>query len=156
MPKGLLRYLSLKLMQGKPMSGSEITESIEEHADWKPSPGSIYPMLKKLQETGLIEPHIDTNHDLKRFQITEKGKRELIEMSKLPDHFKARRKSMTKMFWLIHRGMPKKMYESYSNLIESFGTTYKKIHESEEKKHMLQQILKDTTKKIKEIGDETQ
>ncbi len=155
MPKGLLQYLSLKLIQREPMSGSEIMEKMEEYTDWRPSPGSIYPMLARLQETGLIMPYTDADHELKRFQITEKGTTELKEAYRTPDHFRARQKSMTKMYWLLHRGMPKDVHESFSNLTETFGTTYEKISGSEEQKQELIQVLDIAIKAIKELGENT-
>ncbi len=152
-PKGLLRYLSLKLIHREPMSGSEIMESMEEYTDWRPSPGSIYPMLARLQENGLIEPYSDADPDLKRFKITEKGITELKEAHRHPDHFGACQKSMRKMYWILHRGMLKDMYESLSNLVETVEATYEKISESEEYKQELIQVLDDAAKAIKELGE---
>ena len=152
-PKGLLRYLSLKLIQREPMSGSEIMESMEEYTDWRPSPGSIYPMLARLQETGLIESYVDADPDLKRFQITEKGKVELKETHLRPDHFGARQKSMRKMYWILHRGMSKDVYGSFSNLVETVEVTYEKVSESEEQKQGLKQVLDDAAKSIQVLGE---
>ena len=152
-PKGLLRYLSLKLIQREPMSGSEIMENMEEYTDWRPSPGSIYPMLARLQENGLIETYVDADPDLKRFQITEKGKVELKETHLRPDHFGARQKSMRKMYWILHRGMSKDVYGSFSNLVETVEVTYEKVSESEEQKQGLRQVLDDAAKSIQELGD---
>jgi len=152
-PKGLLRYLSLKLIQREPMSGSEIMESMEEYTDWRPSPGSIYPMLARLQETGLIESYVDADPDLKRFQITEKGKVELKETHLRPDHFGARQKSMRKMYWILHRGMSKDVYGSFSNLVETVEVTYEKVSESEEQKQGLRQVLDDAAKSIQVLGE---
>ena len=72
-PKGMLRHLTLKFMEKRPMSGSEIMEKIEEFTDWRPSPGSIYPLLAHLQEDGVIELHEDEDPSLKRFSLTESG-----------------------------------------------------------------------------------
>ena len=46
-PRGLLRFLVLNMLAKKPMSGSEIVEVIENETAgrWKPSSGSIYPLL---------------------------------------------------------------------------------------------------------------
>ena len=154
-PKGLLRYLSLKLIQREPMSGSEIMESMEEYTDWRPSPGSIYPMLARLQENGLIEPYADADPDLKRFQITEKGTTELNEVHRRSDHFGARQKSMRKMYWILHRGMSKDVYGSFSNLVETVEVTYEKVSESEEQKQELKQVLDIATQSIKELGENT-
>jgi DNA-binding PadR family transcriptional regulator len=43
----------------KPVSGSEIVDKIEEYTDWRPSPGSIYPLLSHMQEVGFIRLHED-------------------------------------------------------------------------------------------------
>lgn len=60
----------------KPMSGVEIVEVIEAETNgrWKPSSGSVYPLLAKLQERGYTveEPSEDTG--IKRYAITSKGK----------------------------------------------------------------------------------
>ena len=153
MPKGLLQYLSLKLIQREPLSGSEIMESMEEYTDWRPSPGSIYPLLARLQEAGLIVPISDADPDLKRFQITEKGNMELKEIHRCPDQFGARQKSMRKMYWLLHRGMPNKVYESFSNLLEVVGTAFENVMESEEKQQELRQVLDDAAKSIQVLGE---
>ena len=155
MPKGLLQIVSLKLIQREPMSGSEIIENMEEYTGWRPSPGSIYPMLAKLHENGLIEPHTDANHELKRFQITEKGITELKEAHRTPDHFRTCQKSMTKMYWLLHRGMPKNLYQSFSNLVENFEITYEQVLKSDIPKQKLKKVLDDASKTIKELGEQT-
>jgi DNA-binding PadR family transcriptional regulator len=56
-PKGFLRYELLRLLNEKPMSGSEIMTEIEKSTNgyWKPSPGSTYPLLAWLQDKGHIK-----------------------------------------------------------------------------------------------------
>ena len=70
----MLHHLALILLKSGPMSGSELTEKIEEYTEWRPSPGSMYPLLSNLQERGMIEPHEDGATGIKRFTLTEKGK----------------------------------------------------------------------------------
>ena len=72
-PKGILRHIALKTLEKKPASGSEIVDRIHEYTDWRPSPGSINPLLANLQEEGLIEPHPDEDPSLKRFKLTKQG-----------------------------------------------------------------------------------
>lgn len=48
-----LKSLILKLLQQKPMSGSQIIEELNEMMGWKPSCGSIYPMLNKIEQDNL-------------------------------------------------------------------------------------------------------
>jgi len=54
------------------MNGSEITDEIEKRKGRRFSPGTIYPVLKKLKEKGLIIDDED-----KRYSLTENGKKEL-------------------------------------------------------------------------------
>ena len=74
-PRGLLRFLVLKLLAEKPMSGVEIVEEITQESGerWKPSPGSIYPLLAQLQNKGYTEEVPVKEGGLKRYALTEEG-----------------------------------------------------------------------------------
>ena len=75
-PRGLLQFLVLKFLSVKAMSGTEIVEVIEHETRgfWKPSPGSIYPLLARLQEKGYtIESSLEES-GLKRYTLTDEGK----------------------------------------------------------------------------------
>jgi hypothetical protein len=56
-PKGFLRHYVLNLLREKPMSGSELMDEIEEETGgrWKPSPGSLYPLLAWFRDRGYTE-----------------------------------------------------------------------------------------------------
>ncbi len=83
-PKGFLRYHVLEALNEKPMSGSELMEEIQKHTGgcWKPSPGSIYPLLAWLQDNTYIKelPH---ENGLKRYELTQGGKDLLEEQTKI-------------------------------------------------------------------------
>ena len=70
--KGFLSFLILWLINKKDMTGSEVTEELEKRKGNRPSPGTIYPVLKELKERGLLS--IDKN---KQYSITIQGKNEL-------------------------------------------------------------------------------
>ena len=55
--RGILRGLALALLSKKPMSGMELIREIEELSmgAWRPSPGTIYPLLRRLEGEGLVE-----------------------------------------------------------------------------------------------------
>ncbi len=84
MPKGFIRYHVLEALNEKPMSGSELTEVIEKHTGgcWKPSPGSIYPLLSMLQKNGYIK-ELSVENGLRRYGLTESGKTLLAEQKKI-------------------------------------------------------------------------
>jgi DNA-binding PadR family transcriptional regulator len=73
--KGFLTFLILWLVSKKNMTGSEISEELEKRRGHRPSPGTIYPVLKDLTEQGLL-----ISDDHKKYSLTIKGKNEL-EMS---------------------------------------------------------------------------
>jgi DNA-binding PadR family transcriptional regulator len=70
--KGFLSFLILWLINKKNMTGSEIAEELEQRKGSRPSPGTIYPVLKDLKERGLLS--IDEN---KRYSLTIQGEKEL-------------------------------------------------------------------------------
>jgi len=80
-PKGFLRFYVLKLLSEKPMSGSEVMQEIENmsRGNWKPSPGSIYPLMAWLQERGYVEETPTAEKGIKRYALTEHGKKFLEE-----------------------------------------------------------------------------
>jgi DNA-binding PadR family transcriptional regulator len=86
-PKGFIRYHVLEGLSQKPMSGSELMEDIEKHTGgfWKPSPGSIYPLLSWLQDNGHIK-ELPVKNGLKRYELTESGKALLEEQKKIRKH----------------------------------------------------------------------
>jgi DNA-binding PadR family transcriptional regulator len=75
-PRGLLRFLVLKMISEKPMSGSEIVEEIEKQTgSWKPSPGSIYPLLSSLHRKGFTTELPKDEEGFKRYSFTDEGKK---------------------------------------------------------------------------------
>ena len=74
-PRGLLKFLVLKMINEKPMSGVEIVEEIEKQTgSWKPSSGSIYPLLSLLHKKGFTKELPDDELGIKRYSFTEEGK----------------------------------------------------------------------------------
>jgi DNA-binding PadR family transcriptional regulator len=88
-PKGFIRYHVLEALSEKPMSGSELMDEIEKHTGgfWKPSPGSIYPLLAWLQDNGYIK-ELPSENGLKRYELTTSGKSLLDEQEKIRKKFR--------------------------------------------------------------------
>jgi DNA-binding PadR family transcriptional regulator len=61
----------LSLLQDSPKNGAEIMDSIEEMSQgwWRPSPGSIYPLLNELEKDGDIKKLQDG-----RYALTDSGR----------------------------------------------------------------------------------
>lgn len=148
----MLRPLTLKILKKGPISGSELMDQIEEYTDWRPSPGSIYPLLAHLQEENLIEPHPDKDPGLKRFTLTEDGVRVLEEQGHHSEQIKNCHRSIHKMYWILHREMPEDMYESFSYLLSAVEETCEKAAASLEASDRFKEILGEASRKLMEIG----
>ena len=67
-----LRVWVLQLLERGPMNGAEIMEQMDRMTMgwWRPSPGSIYPLLDQLAEEKLIRKRDDG-----RYEVTDSAKR---------------------------------------------------------------------------------
>lgn len=74
--KGFLTFLVLWTISKHPCKGACITKELEKRKGTKPSPGTVYPVLKELKEKGLIE------EDEHKYTLTAQGKKELNEARK--------------------------------------------------------------------------
>lgn len=148
----MLRYFALKILKKQPMSGSEIVDLIQEYTDWRPSPGSIYPLLAHLQEEGLIEPHSDEDPSLKRFNLTEQGAQVLEQHDRHDDQVKKRHRTIHKMYWILHREMPEDLYESFSSLLDTVENSYEKIADDPAASKRFKDTLDRASRELTEIG----
>ena len=84
-PKGFIRYQVLESLSKKPMSGSEIINEIETRTNgrWKPSPGSVYPLLSWLQDNEHIRELPSNQSGMKRYELTDSGKAVLEQQRKI-------------------------------------------------------------------------
>jgi DNA-binding PadR family transcriptional regulator len=71
--RGGLRIMVFSILQQAPRNGAEIMNEMEiiSHGHWRPSPGSIYPLLDQLCKEESISKREDG-----KYEITEKGKKE--------------------------------------------------------------------------------
>jgi DNA-binding PadR family transcriptional regulator len=97
-PKGFIRYQVLESLSKKPMSGSEIINEIESRTNgrWKPSPGSIYPLLAWLQDNGHVKELPAEQSGMKRYELTESGRSLLEEQKKIMAEHREKMKEYTK------------------------------------------------------------
>jgi DNA-binding PadR family transcriptional regulator len=92
-PKGFLRSRVLKLLNEKPMSGAEIMREMEDTTSmrWKPSPGSVYPLLSWLLDSGYTKELSNSEAGVRRYELTEEGKKFLEEDKQRRDQHKGAR-----------------------------------------------------------------
>jgi DNA-binding PadR family transcriptional regulator len=159
-PKGFLRYYVLELLSEKPMSGSEIMDEVERITGgcWRPSPGSVYPLLAYLQDNGYIQEVPSGEVGVKRYTLTDKGKHLLEEQRKMREHIFASRRLFAPpflgFFW------PKapservgEAYESFRRLAKalfSLGLTLEE-HLSEDAVKAASDILNEAAQKIEDL-----
>jgi len=74
--RGFLSFIVLRMIAKKNMSGEEIRKEIMKRKGSKPSPGTIYPVLKFLNESGFIN-EIKSSSKTKQYRITQSGQKEL-------------------------------------------------------------------------------
>lgn len=69
-----LRFWILSLLAESPKNGSEIMNVIEDTNQgwWRPSPGTVYPLLSSMKDEGFIRQMPDG-----RYELTEKSKEEM-------------------------------------------------------------------------------
>jgi PadR family transcriptional regulator, regulatory protein PadR len=79
--KGFLSFIVLRLISASDLSGEEIRRELERRKGSKPSPGTIYPVLKDLRQNGWIK-EASSGGKLKRYCITPTGKREIRAATK--------------------------------------------------------------------------
>jgi DNA-binding PadR family transcriptional regulator len=88
--KGVLPWYIIHLLEEHPLYGNEIIRHIAEmtKGTWKPSPGSVYPLLHNFEKEGLIVGDWERGKAApkRRYRLTDEGKaalpvmqRELVE-----------------------------------------------------------------------------
>ncbi len=79
--RGFLSFIVLRMISKREISGEEISKEIQKRKGCRPSPGTIYPVLKQLKRNGLIR-EAKARGKLKKYQITKKGEKELQAATK--------------------------------------------------------------------------
>jgi DNA-binding PadR family transcriptional regulator len=77
--RGDVRLALLLLLAEEPRNGYQLMQVIEERSDghWRPSPGSVYPVLSQLEDEGLVRAA--EREGAKVFELTEAGHQQVAE-----------------------------------------------------------------------------
>ena len=161
LPRGLLRFLVLNMLREKPLSGTEIVEKIEEQTEgnWKPSPGSIYPLLSWLSDKGYTEELPRDQDGFKRYCFTKLGETFLEKQLIQAKDFQ---KKMQFLAPLLVKGLPiginnekfKDAKEAANKLIKLFMKIRNKISQlSKEDSIEITEALIACSKRIEKIVD---
>ena len=81
--RGAVGRSILTLLAEQPMNGYELMAELDERSGgkWKPSSGSIYPALKRLEHRGFISPTSNEDDDKPRYELTDEGRERLGEFA---------------------------------------------------------------------------
>jgi DNA-binding PadR family transcriptional regulator len=172
-PKGFIRYQVLESLGEKPMSGSEIINEIESRTSgrWKPSPGSIYPLLAWLQDNGHIKELPAEQSGMKRYELTESGRALLEEQKKIMAEQREKMKDYTKNHMRFRRkffgppfigallsGLPEEKLVEARKTMRKLVTAFFELgrsldeHASEEAFAEALKLLNSTAEKLEEIN----
>jgi len=160
-PKGFLRHKTLELLGDKPMSGSEIADEIERRTagQWRPGPGSIYPLLAWLQKNGYAIKQPVEKNGVKRYVLTETGKQFLEEGKTLSVELEKKERSIApylmdilwfnghdEMAWELHKSMMRLI-----SALSEFNTVMNRTL-SENAVRDAKKVVDETTQKIEAIN----
>ena len=160
-PKGYLKYSVLKLLDENALSGSEIMNEIEKETEghWKPSPGSIYPLLAWLQDKGYTKTSSNQEPGMKRYTLTDEGKAFLEEHIKRRNDIQKRFGGFRPTFFMFNRfnfdsektnellEAGKGFMKASWNLLESLRQKY-----TEEAATQAKEAIDQATEKLNEIA----
>jgi DNA-binding PadR family transcriptional regulator len=160
-PKGFLRYYVLKLLAEKPRSGSEIMNEIDKKTEghWKPSPGSVYPLLAWLQDKGYTKELPEQETGMKRYTLTEQGKTFLQEHVRRKEEIRKRFRVFGPPFqgfpWLsFYPEKTKELFEAGKKLVMSSWRLLDSLREkySEEGVKEAKEVIEEAAEKLNEIA----
>ncbi|MDW8021261.1 MAG: PadR family transcriptional regulator, partial [Nitrososphaerota archaeon] len=125
---------------------------------WRPSPGSVYPLLAWLQDNGYVREVPADETGIRRYTLTDKGKRLLEEQRKLRSQFHIGRKffalPILSDLWLrVPPERAEEIRESFRRLFKalfSLGLTLEE-HFSEQALKEALEILNETAQKLEGI-----
>lgn len=129
---GGLRIIVLRLLSEGPKNGAELMDAIDmmTHGHWRPSPGSIYPLLSKAAEDKLI-----VKKDDGRYELTEAGSEEIsmfgISEYEKPGTVDAILRDIDNNLSYLE-DLPREKLEQYGKMLENIqaklGRIEKKLH----------------------------
>jgi len=139
-PKGYLRFYILRLLGEKPMSGSEIMDEVEKRTEgsWKPSPGSVYPLITWLNEKGYAKEVSKKEAGIKRYALTDQGKALLTEHL---ERFKACRPLWFSPFGPRWAEAYPEMAEGFYEATRQLGVAIWRFRESLRKKYLKKAVV---------------
>lgn len=157
--KGILKLLILKELEKDDATGYDLIKKISIKTSKKPSPGSVYPLLKELTNSGFL--NVRAEGKKKVYSISKKGRKVLNEISMQEKEAILRKIDVLKDSGIISEDEAKEVFqlinfkrELWVRLFElrnwmHFLRTISKA--SENSKDEVEKILDETIEKLEKI-----
>ena len=164
MMSGYLRLIVMKTLHNRKLSGYGLIKQIEKDTGtWKPSFGSIYPLLEKLLKEKLVEVEVEgrkkvyflTKEGKKHLGIIDKSKNELVDrliatwnaFGKITD--RREMNFMLEVFNSMKKGqLP---FKELNPELNEFRATIFEAYSTGKDRGKMKSVLRETIKKIKTI-----
>jgi len=162
--RGYLRLIVMKNLANRKLSGYDLIKDIEKHTGtWKPSFGSIYPLLEKLLKEKLVD--VEAKGRKKLYFLTSEGKKHLtiIEKSKntLVDKMIATwnvfgkitdKREMSFMIEVLNSLKKGQLpFKEINPELNEFRATMYEVYSTGKDRSKIKAVLKGTIKKMKSI-----
>ena len=150
--RGLLRFLVGDVLVEGPASGSEIADEIERLTGWRPAPGSIYPLLARLEGEGLIQLAEQHPSILKRYTLTFQG-RVLEERRKQEATPRVRAKyyAFPQIYSKFFMGMSTGFLNSQTRLLRAIEEIHPWLLQDPVAASTVQRLLESTTEQLEDV-----
>lgn len=164
MMSGYLRHIVMKTLAGGRLSGYDLIKKIEKSTGtWKPSFGSIYPLLEKLLKEKLVDFEVEGRR--KVYFLTNEGKKHLVVIDKSKNFLVDRLVMTWKAFGRItDKREVNFMMEIFNSLkkgqlpfkelnpeLNEFRATIFELYSTGKDRKKVRTILKDTIRNLKRV-----
>ncbi len=164
MMSGYLRHIVMKTLLSRKLSGYDLTKEIEKSTGtWKPSFGSIYPLLEKLLKEKLVDFELEgrkkvyflTNEGKKHLAVIDKSKNFIVDrlittwkaFGRISD--KREVNFMMEVFNSLKKGqLP---FKEFNPELNEFRATIFELYSTGKDRKKVKAILRGTIKKLKAV-----
>ena len=145
--RSLLTAFVLHLLEMGPKSGYDLLKEIAEktNGSWNPNKGTLYPLLKSLDEEGLIQVKEIGKRSKRIYELTDKGKEAVLNIRESGQESRAR----VKFFKEMHFELFGRENQLLINLMMDMRFYIEDLPKEEKEKAI--DILKVTFEKIKRL-----
>ncbi len=165
MISGYLRLVAMKTLSNKRLSGYELIKQIEKDTSgWKPSYGSIYPLLEKLLKENLVNYQIEGRRKI--YYLTSEGRKQLPSIDKSHSKILGRMMAASKAFGRItdkkEIALMNEVYgkirkgqvpfKELSHELSDLNVSLFDAYSNGKDKKKIKEILKTTIRRLKQIS----